>query len=215
MLSNPNPNATSVQVLTKESTPIEIKTYFLRILKLKQSREQFPVNLDEVWSLVYQRRSFAIRALTMNTNFIEGIDYFILHPKVQYADYHLLLQNEKQVYDSTNGGAGLNKINYYLSVECLEYFIARKVRPVFEVYRKVFHKAVEEKATKKLSGQYIQVTGADKNLYMLSLMKAMREFLIEETKGNIFTELRLTKKIEAARTLFPESKQDLRSSVII
>lgn len=29
-----------------------------------------------------------------------------------------------------------------LSIPCLEYFIARKVRPVFEVYRKVFHKVV-------------------------------------------------------------------------
>ena len=29
---------------------------------------------------------------------------------------------------------------YMLSVPCLEYLIARKVRPVFEVYRQVFHK---------------------------------------------------------------------------
>ena len=30
-----------------------------------------------------------------------------------------------------------------LSVPCLEFFIARKVRSVFEVYRKVFHKVAE------------------------------------------------------------------------
>ena len=36
-----------------------------------------------------------------------------------------------------------NKITYMLSTSCLEYFIARKVRPVFEVYRQVFHKAVK------------------------------------------------------------------------
>lgn len=30
-----------------------------------------------------------------------------------------------------------------LSVPFLEFFIARKVRPVFEVYRKVFHKVVD------------------------------------------------------------------------
>lgn len=29
---------------------------------------------------------------------------------------------------------------YMLSVPCLEFFIARRVRPVFEVYRQVFHK---------------------------------------------------------------------------
>ena len=32
---------------------------------------------------------------------------------------------------------------FMLSVPCLEFFIARKVRPVFEVYRKVFHKVVD------------------------------------------------------------------------
>lgn len=32
---------------------------------------------------------------------------------------------------------------FMLSVSCLEFFIARKVRPVFEVYRKVFHKVVD------------------------------------------------------------------------
>ena len=37
--------------------------------------------------------------------------------------------------------AGGDKMDYLLTVSCLEYFIARKVRPVFEVYRKVFHKA--------------------------------------------------------------------------
>ena len=31
---------------------------------------------------------------------------------------------------------------YMLSVSCLEYFIARKVRSVFEVYRSVFHGCV-------------------------------------------------------------------------
>jgi len=45
--------------------------------------------------------------------------------------------------------------------------------------------------------------------YLYSLRKAIFEFLKEETCGNIFTELRLVKKIEAARTLFPESKKSL------
>lgn len=39
-----------------------------------------------------------------------------------------------------------------LSIPCLEFFIARKVRPVFEVYRQVFHKVA--------SGELIQVTPA-------------------------------------------------------
>lgn len=36
-------------------------------------------------------------------------------------------------------------MEYYLSLSCLEYFIARKVRRVFEVYRQVFHKTAAVK----------------------------------------------------------------------
>ena len=38
----------------------------------------------------------------------------------------------------------VKKIDYYLTSSCLEYFIARKVRPVFEVYRIVFHHAAAQ-----------------------------------------------------------------------
>ena len=34
--------------------------------------------------------------------------------------------------------------NYFLTLSCLEFFIARKVRSVFEVYRKVFHVATQQ-----------------------------------------------------------------------
>lgn len=46
--------------------------------------------------------------------------------------------------DSDNGWGGNNKVDYYLTVSCMEFFIARKVRPVFEVYRKVFHHTVQK-----------------------------------------------------------------------
>lgn len=39
--------------LTKQSSDSEIKRYFTAVLKLAKSREQFPVNLEEVWPLVY------------------------------------------------------------------------------------------------------------------------------------------------------------------
>ncbi len=41
-----------------------------------------------------------------------------------------------------------------------------------------------------------------KELYFQALEMAYLEFIEEEKKGNIFTELRLLKKIEAARTLY-------------
>lgn len=112
--------------LTKQSSEAEIKAYFCAVLNLSKSDEEFPVNLDEVWPLVYSRKDVAVKKLKNNELFIEGIDYQPLH------------QNAER---SENGQfSGENKVTYMLSVPCLEFFIARKVRPVFEVYRQVFHK---------------------------------------------------------------------------
>ncbi|MDR1089989.1 MAG: phage antirepressor KilAC domain-containing protein [Prevotella sp.] len=106
--------------LAKTSAENEIETYFQKVLELKRSGEEFPVDLDEVWPLVYPRKDHAVRDL--KENFIQDIDYQVL-PK-----------NGEQT-----GRGGHNKMIYKLTVSCMEYFIARKVRPVFEVYRKVFH----------------------------------------------------------------------------
>ncbi|MDR0572890.1 MAG: hypothetical protein LBG96_02475 [Tannerella sp.] len=48
------------------------------------------------------------------------------------------------------------------------------------------------------------------NLYLVSVVKAMREFIQEECNGNISSDLRLMKKIESARLLFPEDRMNLR-----
>ena len=110
-------------VLTKESTENEIKIYFQKVLELKKSNEEeFPVNLDEVWPLVYSEKGTATRAL--RRNFIESEDFITIDQNV-------------------NGGKFAETI-YKLSLSCLEYFIARKVRPVFDVYRQVFHKVAEQ-----------------------------------------------------------------------
>ena len=62
-------------VLTKESGTDEVKKYFIAVLNLAKSSEEFPVNLDEVWMLVYSEKSKAVRALINNEQFIDGIDY--------------------------------------------------------------------------------------------------------------------------------------------
>jgi len=54
---------------------------------------------------------------------------------IQDIDYQCFVQN-----DETASG-GFRKTTYLLTLSCLEFFIARKVRPVFEVYRAVFHRA--------------------------------------------------------------------------
>ena len=117
--------------LTKQSTAQEIKAYFEEVLKLSKDSKEFPVNLDEVWPLVYSRKDKAVRALKEGESFFEGIDYILL-PQNGEQDGN----NGKQV----NSWGGNNQVTYMLSVPCLEFFIARKVRAVFEVYRQVFHK---------------------------------------------------------------------------
>lgn len=109
--------------LTKSSSSEEIKAYFNAILKLAKASEKYPVNLDEVWSLIYERKDSTVKALVRD--FIENEDYKLLHRKVEQV------LGAKYVDD------------YYLTVPCLEYFIVKKVRSVFEVYRKVFHKVPE------------------------------------------------------------------------
>lgn len=113
-------------ILSKESNVEDIKRYFEAVLKLSQSDDKFPINLDEVWMLVYTKRDKATEAL--KENFFEGEDFY--------------LTQMGKVIQSTEIQNGI-KVEYKLTPSCMEYFIARKVRPVFEVYRQVFHKSIE------------------------------------------------------------------------
>lgn len=59
--------------LTKQSSDSDIKKYFMAVLRLAKSSEQFPVNLEEVWPLVYGKKSDAVQAL--QRDFIEDVDF--------------------------------------------------------------------------------------------------------------------------------------------
>lgn len=111
-----NQNAFS---LTKASSNDDLKRYFAAILEISRSGNEFPINLDEVWMLAYGQKSDAVAAL--RASFIQDVDYQVLRQNPQ----------------NPNGGRPTNI--YKLSVSCMEFFVARKVRPVFEVYRQVFH----------------------------------------------------------------------------
>lgn len=115
--------------LTKESNASEIKRYFNAVLELSKSDNEFPINLDEVWMLVYGRKSDAVE--TLQRDFIENVDYQVLRQNPQ----------------NPLGGRPTNE--YHLSTSCMEFFIARKVRPVFEVYRQVFHKVAKRELSRK------------------------------------------------------------------
>ncbi len=118
--------------LTKQSTDQEIKAYFEEVLRISRDSEEFPVNLDDVWPLVFGRKQEAVRALRNDRLFVENIDYQVLRKNAQNSE---VLRK-----DAENQQSGRPTEIYMLSVPCLEFFIARKVRPVFEVYRQVFHK---------------------------------------------------------------------------
>lgn len=121
-------------VLSAQSSSNEIKGYFNSVLTLTKSGEKFPVDLDDVWPLCYNQKISAIRFLTDSGQFYEGEDYI------------LLCQNAKQ---TEVGSGGHNRQVYMLSVPCMEYLIARKVRAVFEVYRRVFHEFLNMKQMSK------------------------------------------------------------------
>lgn len=137
--------------LTKESCESEIKAYFIQVLNLSRSKEEFPVNLDEVWPLVFKFRSDAVRALSKNNLFVKDIDYQVLSTNAQKSEVFPQNAQKSEVFPKNgkkSGGTqddgksvmGRPQNTYMLSVPCLEFFIARRVRPVFEVYRQVFHK---------------------------------------------------------------------------
>lgn len=115
-------------ILSKQSTTDEIKAYFNFVVGVvKTNNDEYPINLDDVWALVYGRKEEAVRALTSDTQFMEDVDYKVLRKNAE----------------NSKGGRPTN--GYFLTASCFEYFIARKVRPVFEVYRRVFHGAVQQR----------------------------------------------------------------------
>lgn len=115
--------------LTKDSGETDIKSYFMYVKKLAKSSQEYPVNLDDVWGLVYSRKDHAIRDL--KKSFMQSIDYQVF------------------LKSGENSKGGRPVENYLLTPACLEHFIARKKKEVFEVYRQVFHKVVNDDLTIK------------------------------------------------------------------
>ena len=171
--------------LTKQSSESEIKAYFIQVLNLSRSKEKFPVNLDEVWALAYKEKGKAVRALRTNELFVEGIDYQVFTPNGQKTD-GVFAQNGKKSDDAQDDGrnvGGRPQNTYMLSVPCLEFFIARKVRPVFEVYRQVFHKVAGGGIS--LSNQVFQSVpmGLEETLAPLARFNAMIEDRFDIVRG--------------------------------
>lgn len=143
-------------ILTKESVPADIERYFRGVLALDQQDKVFSVNLDDVWQVAYSERGKAVKALKQN--FIDNVDFISIAQSGKTAT------------------GGFKKIDYYLTSACLEYFIARKVRPVFEVYRRVFHHAVAQVQQQPSLQEQIQanLTFADWAIKTLNINEASK-----------------------------------------
>lgn len=150
-------------ILTRKSVPSDIERYFRGVLALDQLEKVFSVNLDDVWQLAYSRKDNAVRAL--KANFMENVDYIAI-PKSENSS---LPQNAEQDW------GGNNKVDYYITSACLEYFVARKVRPVFEVYRRVFHHVANSFQQPNLQEQVnAKITFADWSAKFLNLNDASK-----------------------------------------
>lgn len=140
--------------LSKSSTEEQLKQYFMGIVELNKSSEEFPINLDDIWPIAYNRKEEAVRALTSEgSGFMQGLDYQFLRKNAE------------------NPKGGRPIIEYFLSVSCAEYLIVRKCRPVFEVYRRVFHQVVNGGVNLLGMGkyytihEYCQMFGKSKNSF--------------------------------------------------
>lgn len=113
--------------LTNATDDVTIRSYFEGIYQLSKSEERFPIDLDDVWMMVYERKRQATNYVKYH--FKEGEDYVVSQ-----------LQTTSEQRKGNHGGAGLNRKIYHLTLSCFEYVVAMKDRKVFEIYSQVFKK---------------------------------------------------------------------------
>ncbi len=100
-----------------DCTKEHLQAYFEMVCRnMDEKQDEFPINLDDVCELAYKRKDYATDAL--KKDFIDDEDY---------------------ICTSAETEVGSTRYEYRLTVKCFEFFIARKVRAVFEVYRQFFH----------------------------------------------------------------------------
>ena len=123
--------------LTKESSQEELRAYFALVLDYAKTQDEFPVDLDDVWPIAYERKDHAVRDLKKEKLFISGLDFTTQKTREVFPKFEENLPSENLIEEKDLGGRPEEK--YFLTPHCFEFFIARKVRPIFEVYRKCLH----------------------------------------------------------------------------
>lgn len=193
-------------VLSAQSSSNEVKSYFNSVLTLTKSGEKFPVNLDDVWPLCYAKKQNATLLLTTSGQFYEGEDYVLSSSDLRKMEGKNLMENEGVfTFSGKNSENGRPTNKYMLSVPCMEYLIARKVRAVFEVYRRVFHEFFNMKRMSKAEMR-LQV-------FMDMQSEISRQSNVIKKQGKRITSLlsRLESEKEAKRlrlTLASETKDE-------
>ena len=123
--------------LTKESSQEELRSYFALVLDYAKTQDEFPVDLDDVWPLVYSMKQHAVAALRESDVFFEGEDF------VSEKSKTISTENRENKSECSSEGKvetrGRKEEKYFLTTSTFEFFIARRVRPVFEVYRRCLH----------------------------------------------------------------------------
>ena len=99
----------------------EIKSYFDSLYRFvsEKGEDEFCVDLDDVFHYAYKAKKEAMRALTKSGVFINGYDYIVVCKAAQ--------------------GQFSSKTKIMMTMRCFEFFIVKKNRELFEVYRSIFH----------------------------------------------------------------------------
>lgn len=183
-MTNSNDSQAMRLQLTKSSTEEQLKQYFMGIVELSKSSDEFPVSLDDIWPLAYGRKEEAVRALTdEGSGFMQDIDYQVLRRNAERIDGVNVFAPQK-CGAKKKGRGGHNRVDYYLSVSCAEYLVVRKVRSVFEVYRRVFHKVVNNGIDLLGLGkyytidEYCQMFGKSRNSFYGLMANYREEFVM-------------------------------------
>lgn len=191
-----------------KSSDEELKQFFDAVLKMRRSTDPFPVNLDDMWWLVFAQKKDAIRHLKTSDRFKEGEDYIfmddrkgpkeksskqIFEGKYKYISLQpdtlknfKLKSEEDNTFREGKYSKGQPSKPCFLSVPCLEYLISTRNRDVFNVYMHYLHQNVN-----RPEGYLLSAIGETfYNLTSCSRVEDVAEFLTvmgeKEKKGEKF-----------------------------
>lgn len=165
--------------LTKETNQEALKNYFAGVIALSRSDDPFPVDLDDVWPLVYTTKNQAVRELKRNRK--KGFDYitkedFILNKSVQNKSE----EGEREKTETR----GRKDDKYYLTLSTLEEIVVKRIDGVFDVYRKVFRHAVRRTHEYTMSMAPNTIYNLTTRANIEDIMEFIGDMYIKEQSGD-------------------------------